>query len=578
MGNYYLAVDIGASSGRHMLASMEDGKMKLEEVYRFPNGMDNKNGTLCWDVDRLFTEIKNGLKKCKELGKIPATMGIDTWGVDYVLLDEKDQILGDTVGYRDSRTNGMDEKVYEKISLSALYERTGIQKQIFNTIYQLMAVKETHPEYLEQAKAILMIPDYFHFLLTGVKKNEYTNATTGQLVNPTTNDWDYELINMLGYNKEMFQPVSMPGTVVGEFTQDIQNEVGFNCKVVLPATHDTGSAVLAVPTNDDNAIYISSGTWSLMGIERKEADCSLRSMQANFTNEGGYDHRFRYLKNIMGLWMIQSVKKEFTEDLSFAEICERASKETITSLVDCNDDCFLAPKSMIEAVKKFCRDSKQQVPETVGEIAAVIYNSLAKCYGDTIEEIEALTGKKYTTIYVVGGGLLGNYLFNYALSVSSTPNTVRGIQSAILAVFLVCVIIFVSGNFKTFNVKNPIAILLSGLLLGTAAAFLGIGGGPINVAFLTLMFSFTMRDAAVYSVAVIFFSQCANIISTYIKTGFSGFDMKVLLVIIPVAVIGGFIGSILNRKCNEKAIKVTFTIAVSSVAALSLYNAVMSFM
>ena len=177
----------------------------------------------------------------------------------------------------------------------------------------------------------------------------------------------------------------------------------------------------------------------------------------------------------------------------------------------------------------------------------------------------------------LGGGLLGNYLFNYALSVSSTPNTVRGIQSAILAVFLVCVIIFVSGNFKTFNVKNPIAILLSGLLLGTAAAFLGIGGGPINVAFLTLMFSFTMRDAAVYSVAVIFFSQCANIISTYIKTGFSGFDMKVLLVIIPVAVIGGFIGSILNRKCNEKAIKVTFTIAVSLVAALSLYNAVMSF-
>jgi len=192
--------------------------------------------------------------------------------------------------------------------------------------------------------------------------------------------------------------------------KDLINKLGFNCKVVLPATHDTGSAVLAVPTNDDNAIYISSGTWSLMGIERKEADCSLRSMQANFTNEGGYDHRFRYLKNIMGLWMIQSVKKEFTEDLSFAEICERASKETITSLVDCNDDCFLAPKSMIEAVKKFCRDSKQQVPETVGEIAAVIYNSLAKCYGDTIEEIEALTGKKYTTIYVVGGGANAGYL------------------------------------------------------------------------------------------------------------------------------------------------------------------------
>ena len=410
MEKYYLAVDIGASSGRHMLASMKDGKMQLEEVYRFPNGMDNKNGTLCWDVDRLITEIKNGLKKCKEIGKIPVSMGIDTWGVDYVLLDKDDNILGDTVGYRDSRTEGMDEKVYEVIPQDDLYARTGIQKQIFNTIYQLMSVKESHPEYLEQAETILMIPDYFNFLLTGVKMNEYTEATTGQLISPKTNDWDYELIDMLGYNSKMFRPVSMPGTVVGDFTEEVQKEVGFNCTVVLPATHDTGSAVLAVPTNDDDAVYISSGTWSLMGIERKEADCSMESMKANFTNEGGYDHRFRYLKNIMGLWMIQSVKKEFTEDLSFAEICEMASKETIPSIVDCNDDCFLAPKSMIEAVQKFCRDTDQPVPETVGEISSVIYNSLAKCYGDTVEEIEAITGKKYSTIYVVGGGSNAGYL------------------------------------------------------------------------------------------------------------------------------------------------------------------------
>lgn len=410
MEKYYLAIDIGASSGRHMLASMKDGRMQLEEVYRFPNGMDNKNGTLCWDVERLFTEIKNGLKKCKEIGKIPVSMGIDTWGVDYVLLDKDNKILGDTVGYRDSRTEGMDEKVYETISQNDLYARTGIQKQIFNTVYQLMAVKESHPEYLEQAESILMIPDYFHFLLTGVKKNEYTNATTGQLISPKTNDWDYELIDMLGYNSRMFQPVSMPGTVVGEFTKEVQDEVGFNCTVVLPATHDTGSAVLAVPTNDDDAVYISSGTWSLMGIERKEADCSMESMKANFTNEGGYDHRFRYLKNIMGLWMIQSVKKEFTEDLSFAEICEMASKETISSIVDCNDDCFLAPESMIGAVQKFCRDTNQQVPETVGEISSVIYNSLAKCYGDTVEEIENITGKNYSTIYVVGGGSNAGYL------------------------------------------------------------------------------------------------------------------------------------------------------------------------
>ena len=446
MDRYYLAVDIGASSGRHMLASMKDGKMHLEEVYRFPNGMDDKNGTLCWDVDRLFAEIKNGLKKCKEIGKIPVSMAIDTWGVDYVLLDKDDRILGDTVGYRDSRTEGMDEKVYEVIPQDELYARTGIQKQIFNTVYQLMAVKESHPEYLEQAESILMIPDYFHFLLTGVKKNEYTNATTGQLVSPKTNDWDYELIEMLGYNPKMFRPVSMPGTVVGDFTEEVQKEVGFNCTVVLPATHDTGSAVLAVPTNDDDAVYISSGTWSLMGIERKEADCSMESMKANFTNEGGYDHRFRYLKNIMGLWMIQSVKKEFTEDLSFAQICEMASKETIPSIVDCNDDCFLAPKSMIKAVRDFCSRTGQQVPETVGEISSVIYNSLAKCYGDTVQEIEEITGKKYSTIYVVGGGSNAGYLNE--LTAKYTGKKVSAGPSEATAIGNVIVQMLHDGVFK----------------------------------------------------------------------------------------------------------------------------------
>ena len=411
MSKYYLAIDIGASSGRHMLASMVNGKIQLEEVYRFPNGMDNKNGTLCWDVERLFTEIKNGLKKCREIGKIPSYMGIDTWGVDYVLLDKDDKILGETVGYRDNRTNGMDAKVYETISLSALYERTGIQKQIFNTIYQLMAVKESHPEYLEQAKSILMIPDYFHFLLTGEKKNEYTNATTGQLVNAKTNEWDYELIDMLGYNKEMFQPVSMPGTVVGEFTKAIQEEVGFNCTVVLPATHDTGSAVLAVPTNDDNAIYISSGTWSLMGIERKEADCSMKSMQSNFTNEGGYDHRFRFLKNIMGLWMIQSVRHEYDDKYGFAEICQMAEEaKDFPSRVDANDECFLSPESMIEEVKDYCRRTGQKVPETLGEIATVIYTSLAECYAKTAKELEEMTGRTFSRIHVVGGGSNAGYL------------------------------------------------------------------------------------------------------------------------------------------------------------------------
>lgn len=410
MGNYYLAVDIGASSGRHILGSVENGKIVLEEIHRFENGMVKKDGHRCWDTEHLFREIKAGIKKCKEIGKIPVSMGIDTWAVDYVLLDENDKVLGNTYGYRDSRTDGMDEEVYKIIPEKELYARTGIQKQMFNTIYQLMAHKVQEPELLAKAKTFLMLPDYFQFLLTGSKVSEYTNATSGQLVSPVTKQWDKELIEMLGYPKDMFLPLSMPGTVVGKFSEEVEKEVGFSCEVVLPATHDTASAVMAVPTQSDECLYISSGTWSLMGVENKEAICSMESMEKNFTNEGGYEYRFRYLKNIMGLWMIQSVKKEFEEDLSFGEICARASKETIGSIVDCNDDSFFAPDSMIKAVQDFCADTDQQVPKSVGEIAAVVYNSLAKCYGDTVKEIESITGNTYDTIYVVGGGANAGYL------------------------------------------------------------------------------------------------------------------------------------------------------------------------
>ncbi|BCN29133.1 rhamnulokinase [Anaeromicropila herbilytica] len=407
---YYLAIDIGASSGRHILGHIRDGKMQLEEIYRFHNGMSEKDGELCWDYESLFTEIKAGMKKCSELNKIPVSVGIDTWAVDFVLLDKENKVLGNTVGYRDGRTKGMDQKVYECISEVDLYRRTGIQKQIFNSIYQLMAVKENHPEYLEKAETMLMVPDYFHYLLSGIKKTEYTNATTTGLVSPDTKNWDYDLINQLGYPRQIFREIKEAGSVIGGLTEEIQKEVGYNCEVILPATHDTGSAVLAVPSNEEDTLYISSGTWSLMGIERIEADCSSNSREHNLTNEGGYEYRFRYLKNIMGLWMIQSMKKEIKEDYSFGEICEMASKETIESIVDCNNDCFLAPKSMSEEVQKYCLNTNQVVPKTVAETAAVIYNSLAKCYQATIEEIEELTGRTYGKIHVIGGGANAEYL------------------------------------------------------------------------------------------------------------------------------------------------------------------------
>ncbi len=409
MYTYYLAIDIGASSGRHILSHLENGKMVLEEVYRFPNGMVEKDGQKVWDVDQLFKEIVAGMKKCDELGKIPVSVGIDTWAVDFVLLDENDNRIGNAVAYRDGRTKGMDAEVYKLIPENALYEKTGIQKQMFNTIYQLMALKQKSPKQLADAKTMLMIPDYFHYLMTGQKATEYTNATTTQLVNPQTKDWDMEMIETLGFPTGIFQKIMVPGSELGTLTEEMQKEVGYNCKVVLPATHDTGSAVMAVPSNED-ALYISSGTWSLMGTEIMEADCSRNSMLHNFTNEGGYDYRFRYLKNIMGLWMIQSVRKEIAPDMGFGEICEMASKCTITSLVDANDDRFLAPDNMTKEVQKACEESGQQVPQGIGEVASVIYRSLAECYKRAAEEIEELTGNQYSSIHIVGGGANAEYL------------------------------------------------------------------------------------------------------------------------------------------------------------------------
>ena len=446
MAAYYLAVDIGASSGRHILGHMENGKMVLEEIYRFENGMVKKDGELCWEFDRLFKEVVNGLKKCKEIGKIPVSMGVDTWGVDFVLLDKNDNVLGNTVGYRDHRTEGMDKEVYKAISLKDLYARTGIQKADYNTIYQLMAVKKKHPEYLEQAETLLHVPDYFHFLLTGQKTCEYTEATTGQLVSPITKDWDYELIDMLGYPRKMFQKLIMPGTGIGHLSDKIREEVGFDLEVVAPATHDTGSAVLAVPANDDDFIYISSGTWSLMGIERKEADCSEKSCEMNFTNEGGYAGRFRYLKNIMGLWMIQSVRKESAPELGFGEICARAAKETITSRIDVNDARFLAPKNMTEEVRRACREAGEQVPQTIGELAAVIYHSLAQCYAGTAEEIEALTGKQYPEIHIVGGGANAQYLNR--LTAEYTGKTVEAGPTEATALGNLAVQMIAAGEFE----------------------------------------------------------------------------------------------------------------------------------
>lgn len=410
---YYLAVDIGASSGRHILAHTEDGRILIEEIYRFHNGAVDSNGHKVWETERFLKEIVTGLKVCKDEGKIPVSMGIDTWGVDYALLDANDGLAAPTYAYRDARTNGMDAEVYKIVPEDELYRRTGIQRAIYNTIFQLMAAKKTESDKLDRAESMLMMPDYLHFLLTGKKCQEYTNATTSGLVDAKTNDWDMELIDRLGYPRKLFGKLSMPGTVVGDLKEEIQKEVGFNCKVVLPATHDTGSAVMAVPSESDEALYLSSGTWSLLGCELKEANCSDAAREANFTNEGGYDHRYRFLKNIMGLWMIQSVRDELKakgEEYSFAQLCDLAEEAEGDATVDANDDRFLAPKSMIEEIQKAVTEAGGRKPETPGELARVIYRSLAVCYAKSIDNLEKMTGKKYDSLHIVGGGSNADYL------------------------------------------------------------------------------------------------------------------------------------------------------------------------
>lgn len=331
----YAAVDIGASSGRVVIGTVCDGRIELAEIHRFDNIQKRCDGHDCWDIEMLFRETVAGLAKCKEVGYTPKTVGIDTWGVDFVLLDENDQLIGNAVAYRDERTNGIYSVADRIMAPDAVYRRTGIQRQPFNTIYQLIALKQEHPEQLEQAKNFLMVPDYLAFLLTGTKVNEYTNASTTCLLNARTQQWDEVLLDAFDIPKEMFCEVVMPGTDLGQVTSEIANQLGYTPHIIAPATHDTGSAYLAVPARDADAVFLSSGTWSLLGVENEGPITSDASRFQNFTNEGGYDLRFRFLKNIMGLWMIQSIRRELNgvayvegkEDAEGSSDDERASEK-----------------------------------------------------------------------------------------------------------------------------------------------------------------------------------------------------------------------------------------------------------
>lgn len=415
MKDYYLAIDIGASSGRHILGSVEDGKIVLEEIYRFENFIERENESLVWNFEHLFKEVVSGIAECKKIGKLPKTVAIDTWGVDYVLLDENKKELEPFFCYRDARTKPVIAEVEKIIPPEKLYERTGIQKQAYNTIYQLFADKKSGK--LEKAKYFLMVPEYLSFKLTGKMKNEYTIATTTSLVNAEKKEWDGEIIKKLSFPEGLFKSLNTPSSVIGEFLPEIQGKVGFNASVLFAPSHDTASAVAACPMGESD-LYISSGTWSLIGTEIKEPILTEKSANANFANEGGIDFRFRFLKNYMGMWLFQNIRKNIDKSLTYDEMMVLAKNANGFSYIDVNDDSFVAPDNMIEAIKKYLK-----MPEAdLGYVLNSVYHSLAKSYKEAAAEIESVTGKSFFAIHIVGGGCRDKYL--NALTAEYTGKTV----------------------------------------------------------------------------------------------------------------------------------------------------------
>ena len=387
-----LAIDIGASSGRHIAGWMENGELKTEELYRFPNGVTELDGHLTWDIDALLGHVKKGIAIAKETYPQIESLSIDTWGVDYVLLNG-DETVYPCYAYRDSRTEAVIPAVHERISFTSLYRHTGIQFQPFNTLYQLYADKLAGR--LEGVTDFLMIPEYLMFRLCGVKSHEYTNATTGGMVSAKTGEYDTDIIEALGLPEHLFCKLQPPGKVIGEY-EDI--------KVVLCATHDTGSAVEGIPM-DENAPYISSGTWSLLGVKTSKPITNAASELANWSNEGGVGYN-RYQKNIMGMWLVNRLRAELCPDKPFGEIVAEAEKSRFEETVDANAQSFLAPESMKAAFD----EALSMKPQTIGDYFRCAYRSLALSYMDAVQELQHNTGRHYDSIYIVGGGAKNAFL------------------------------------------------------------------------------------------------------------------------------------------------------------------------
>lgn len=425
MDRVFLAVDLGASSGR-VVAGLYDGrKLQLQDIHRFGNGPVHAAGTMYWDVLRLWSEIQDGLRRARQqVGEQVASVAVDTWGVDFGLLDRDDQLIGNPVHYRDARTQGMMVEAFQTVSREEIFSHTGLQFMELNTLYQMVAMRRANSAMLEHAKTFLMMPDLFHWLLTHEKSNEMTNASTTQFYNPIEQSWSAELLRSFDLREDIFLPVSPPGTVLGELAPSVVQQTGLrNVRVVLPGTHDTASAVMAVPTTETpsdkpNWCYISSGTWSLMGVEVSRPVINSECSRLNFTNEGGVEGTTRLLKNIAGLWIVQECRRIWQQEgheYSWDKLVQLASHEAPrVAIIDPDHADFLAPAHMPRAIVEFCQRTGQTAPTTHGGIIRVALESLALRYRQVLGWLQHLTDGHIDVIHIVGGGTQNRLLCQMA--------------------------------------------------------------------------------------------------------------------------------------------------------------------
>lgn len=423
MATYYLACDLGAESGRVMLATLDGGRISLEELHRFPNGPVKREGALHWNIEGLFAELRTGLKQAAARQLPIASISTDSWGVDYVLYDADGKMMSPVWHYRDARTAKGVENVKARVDWPTVYDETGIQFMALNTIYQLAAEPVAR---LASAKQLLLIGDAFNHFCSGVAKNEESLASTTQLYNPCTQSWSKKLLASLGLPEEMFAPVVKSGTKLGKLRKELAAEVGLpEIEVIASCSHDTGAAVAAVPAGGGNWAYLSSGTWSLMGVEWPEPVISEQGRELNFTNEIGFGGSVRLLKNIVGLWVVQECKRDWAsrgQDLDYATITKLAGEaKPFVSLINPSDARFLAPGDMPAKIEAFCRETGQPVPATPGAFVRCALETLALFYRITLKQLETLTGKRIEKLHIVGGGSQNMLLNQFAADSLKLP-------------------------------------------------------------------------------------------------------------------------------------------------------------